>query len=155
MGIFDINLDEKYDNGDFSNLPDGAYEAAIDRADIKTPKAGGNEYLGVTLQVTKGEYTNRLIFVNFMVQHADEKVRNMARSLYQKLCRACNFEKEPQVATEFLNFDVIVKLKTNKKGAQYTVDIISPTSHIERLEVPEMPVVPEQVVTLNNDEIPF
>lgn len=71
MGDFDFSDAEK----DFEdakpatreNLPDGKYAAVIDRAQLAKSKTKNQPMLKITLKVAEGEYTGRLVWMNFML----------------------------------------------------------------------------------------
>lgn len=117
----------------FENLPDGEYNCLLEEVTARVSEEKGTNWLSVKFSVMNGDYTNRLIFVNFFFTE-----KSMERSIKSIIKMAYDFGYElPTEAfasykslAETLNSmagnQAIVKQTTSKNGfANYTVTPIA------------------------------
>lgn len=79
--VIDFNGVSAYDNGP---IPAGKYHVSIKETEYKVSAAGA-EYLSVRFSVRSGEHKGRIVFNNYNLFHANEKVRGIALSQLKTL----------------------------------------------------------------------
>lgn len=61
----------------FEPLPEGTYLVRMNRVEEKTTKTGKGVKLEAGFQVIDGDYKNRLIFHNFLIEHENPEAANI------------------------------------------------------------------------------
>jgi hypothetical protein len=75
-------------NSGFDPLPAGWYEAVIIDSQQKTTKAGTGSYVELQLEITSGEYRNRILFDLLNLNNPSDKAVEIARATLSSICRA-------------------------------------------------------------------
>ena len=101
---------------DFEVLPQGWYDAIVDRAE-NTTTAKGDDCLKLTFRINTGQYTGRLIFSTFVYGHPKELVANIARGQMAKIAQVA--EINPMNADDFAGARVGIKLAVRPAAGQY------------------------------------
>ena len=112
---------------DFEVLPQGWYDAVVDRAEM-TSTAKGDDCLKMSFRINSGQYEGRLVFSTFVYGHPKELVANIARGQMAKIAQIA--EINPMGADDFLGARVGIKLAVRPAQGQYSasndVKVIGP-----------------------------
>ena len=127
----DVKEVEENGFGDFEEIPEGEYEVAVEKMELKESKKG-DPLLSIWFKIVDGDYEGQFIFYNGVMQPQNDKAwgfqvhRNnqMLRSLWNKGKDAVSFESFSQYAKlidqifEDIdgNFEYVLEKKTDKKG---------------------------------------
>jgi hypothetical protein len=63
---------------DFEVIPAGKYPVLVEKAEVKTTKAGNGHFIALTLQILDGPYKGRKLFDNINIQNASQKAEEIA-----------------------------------------------------------------------------
>lgn len=85
---FNVADDEYTSGGDFEVMPKGEYTLKATDAELKTTKKGDGQYLSVTFEVVKGQYTGRKVWQNFNISNPNEKAEKIGREQVSGWARA-------------------------------------------------------------------
>jgi len=109
-----LHAENEQARSNYGALPAGTYKMAVEEALMKTPKAGGADYLNIRFTVVGEKYAGKKVFMNYNVNHSGDVPRRIARGQYTDLAVACGAPADTDVATLFLDPLKIVALVTNK-----------------------------------------
>jgi hypothetical protein len=70
-------------------LPAGKYKAQIVTATAGRTKNGRGQAVSLTWTITEGEYENRLVFQNALIQHESPDAQRFGRQKFKDVCSAC------------------------------------------------------------------
>ena len=82
----------KMEKTPFEPLPEGDYLVRMNRVTEKTSKAG-NKMLAVGYQVVNGDFKDRLIFENFLLEHSNPKVSEITNERIDKYLKAIGIDE--------------------------------------------------------------
>lgn len=112
---------------DFEVLPQGWYDAVVDRAE-GTQTAKGDDCLKISFRINSGQYEGRLVFSTLVYGHPKEMVANIARGQMAKIAQVA--EINPMGPDDFLGARVGIKLAVRPAQGQYSasndVKVIGP-----------------------------
>jgi len=78
--------------GEFLPLPVGDYLLRMNRFEEKATKAGNGKLISASFQIVNGEYKNRLIFHNFLVEHTSAKAQEIGTEQLDRYLKAVGVE---------------------------------------------------------------
>jgi len=73
----------------YDPIPDGEYILKALDAEEKTTSRGDGSYIKVKFEVTKGEYSGRLLWQNFNINNPSEKAQRIGRQQLVSWATAC------------------------------------------------------------------
>lgn len=117
VSLSEIELDEG-----FKPLPSGEYQVQATKVLLKDTKSGVGKYLQFEFTLTDGQYTNRKVFQNVIVQHANEDARRIGLGWLKSWIMACNGRGDERLTLSllyrFLNQPcvAIVTIEEGKSG---------------------------------------
>lgn len=81
MGFFDkpLEADASQAQTAYTPIPEGQYDLIVEKAELTRSK-NNNEMLKLVFKVTEGEFAGRKLFQNLMLEHANEKVVQIAKA---------------------------------------------------------------------------
>ena len=106
----------------FTALPAGDYAACIVGSVMKPTKDGGGELLELKLQITQGEFKNRLIFDRLNLKNKNEQAVQISRGTLSAICRAVGV-LTPDDSSELHNRPLLVKLSTREYKGEPTNEV--------------------------------
>src|SRR5262249_764873 len=89
--ILDTAFDVEHEEGTspLTLLPAGKYKAQIVTAIVGPTKNGKGQAVSLTWTITEGEYENRLVFQNILIQHESEEAQRFGRQKFKDVCSSC------------------------------------------------------------------
>ena len=99
----------------FENLPDGEYNCLLEEVTARVSEEKGTNWLSVKFSVMNGDYTNRLIFVNFFFTE-----KSMERSIKSINKLAFDFGYQLPVSA-FSTYDTLAESLSIMAGNQAIV----------------------------------
>lgn len=109
---------EKLPKSEFSPIPAGTYMAVIDKAEIKTNKAGTGRYINVALKITGPQYAGRIIFYPVVFESREEKAFESGQKNLRDLMEACCLSSLSDT-DQLLNKTVQMKVKITEAHDGY------------------------------------
>ena len=70
-------------------LPAGKYKAQIVTAIVGPTKNAKGQAISLTWTITEGEYENRLVFQNILIQHESQDAQRFGRQKFKDVCASC------------------------------------------------------------------
>src|SRR5262249_33719085 len=70
-------------------LPAGKYKAQIVTAVVGPTKNAKGQAVNLTWTVIEGEFENRLVFQNILIQHESQDAQRFGRQKFKDVCSAC------------------------------------------------------------------
>jgi len=108
----------------FDPLPSGKYLAQIIETAMKTPRNGGELMFSLTLEILSEPYIGRRLWDNLVVNHANQKPREMAQQKLKALCEACGVGPTNTTDVfEFIPFVVDVQCKRDRDSGEWKNEI--------------------------------
>ena len=133
----EYNVDElPVGNGDFSPLPDGWYSATITKADIKSTKTGGGQYIAIRYDITGPTHEGRIVFGNLNIKNASSVAENIGRQQLGEIMRAVGLAKVTDT-DELLGASLLIKLATRKQEGYEPTNDIKAFKSLDGAEMPE------------------
>lgn len=105
------------DRGDFTPLPAGEYQVAIDAADVFDTKAGTGQYIKLRLRVEGPTHAGRILFANVNIRNPSADAERIGRADLRKIMVAIG---TPEISDtqQMMGGQMIVKV-TVKNSEQY------------------------------------
>ena len=109
--------------GEYPEIPDGEYQANIDKVEHRTSK-NGNDYINITTTIVDGDFTNQKIFVPF---YFSEKSAKITIGKIMTLIASCGYEPTVEMFADYDSIatgletlvNTVVTVKKETKG-EYT-----------------------------------
>jgi Protein of unknown function (DUF669) len=70
-------------------LPIGTYTAEIEDAYVTTTKNGAGQMVCFKWRIIEGEYENRVVFDQILIQHTSADAQKFGRQKFKDVCAAC------------------------------------------------------------------
>jgi hypothetical protein len=70
-------------------LPAGKYKAQIVTATVGPTKNGKGQAVSLTWSIAEGEFENRLVFQNILIQHESPDAQRFGRQKFKDVCSSC------------------------------------------------------------------
>jgi hypothetical protein len=93
MSTFDFNPEIEEGSQPFELVPKGKYTAEVVDAAIVDIKSGRGQMLKLTWVISGGDYDDRRIFQQIIVQHESEDAMRFGRQRIKDLCDACGIRE--------------------------------------------------------------
>jgi hypothetical protein len=77
----------------FDLLPAGKYKAEIVQATCGPTKNGRGQSVKLQWAITEGEFENRPLFQDILVQHESEEAQRIGRERFKDVCDACGISE--------------------------------------------------------------
>jgi Protein of unknown function (DUF669) len=105
----------------FDVVPIGSYTAQVVDACVARPQNGNGYYVGLSWQITEGEYENRYVFQNITIQHSNEQATTVGRRQFKDLCVACGIDEQVTNVDvfKFIPCTIRVGIEKDKKQGIY------------------------------------
>ena len=99
-------------------LPAGKYKAQIVTAIVGPTKNAKGQAISLTWTITEGEYENRLVFQNILIQHESEEARKIGRQKFQDVCLALGVKGQVEDLKTLHNIpcQISVVIREDKTG---------------------------------------
>ena len=99
-------------------LPPGGYEAEITSATVGQTKNGKGQMVNLAWVVTSGEFENRHLFQNILVQHESVDAQRFGRQKFKDVCTACGVTGQVSDLDVLLHkpCSIAVSIKKDKNG---------------------------------------
>jgi uncharacterized protein DUF669 len=85
---------ETQEGSHFDVVPVGYYTAQVVDACVAQPKSGDGYYIGLSWQITEGEYENRYVFQRITFQHSNAQAVTIGRRQFKDLCVATGVSEQ-------------------------------------------------------------
>ena len=119
---FDVNeLPES--QGDFAPIPEGWYNAIINKADIKPTKDGTGQYIAIRYDITGPTHQGRVVFGNVIIKNKSSQAEEIGRQALGSIMRAIGLARVED--TDQLiggNLQIKVSIRT-QEGYEPTNDV--------------------------------
>lgn len=111
---------------EFKELKSGIYDVCIEEIGLKDSREGIGKYIRVVFSITKGEFENKKIFLNFFMKHEKEDISLRGKSDFKKILLATI--GRPQLRSEmelnllcdkFLKIEIVIKKKQDGTMSTY------------------------------------
>jgi integrase len=99
-------------------LPAGKYKAEITNATVGPTKNGKGQAVSLTWVITEGDYENRLVFQNVLIQHESEEAQRFGRQKFKDVCSSCGITS-PVTDLDVLTYKtcvISVVIRKDKSG---------------------------------------
>ena len=129
---------------DFTPIPVGDYKAVITESEIKPTKAGDGQYLNLRVEIIKGEYQGRIIFVILNLWNPNPKAVEIANRELATIVAAVN-KPGAQNSEELHNIPMTVKVGIQPGQGEY-----GPSNRIKNYmayQTAPAPAAPVTIVT--------
>ena len=151
---FDFDPATEEGSKPFELLPTGKYTAEVVDAAIVDIKSGRGQMLKLTWVISGGDYDDRRIFQQIIVQHDSEEAMKFGRQRIKDLCDACGIRERVTDVSVFLHkpCEITVGIEEDKNG-QY-----DPKNIVRRIRPPvelNAPLPPPPGEKGLNDKIPW
>jgi hypothetical protein len=115
---FDFDPQTEEGSKPFELLPKGKYAAEVVDAAIVDTKNGRGQMLKLTWVISGGEYDDRRVFQQIIVQHESEDAMNFGRRKIKDLCDACGIRERVSDVEVFLHkpCEITVGIEEDKSG---------------------------------------
>ena len=120
--ILDTAFDVEHEEGTspLTLLPAGKYKAQIVTATVGPTKNGKGQAVSLTWTITEGEYENRLVFQNILIQHESEEAQRFGRKKFKDVCSSCSITSPVTDLDVLLYKPCVISVKIRKdKDGQY------------------------------------
>jgi len=152
---FDFDPQTEEGSQAFELLPKGKYTAEVVDAAIVDIKSGRGQMLKLTWVLSGGEYDDRRVFQQIIVQHDSEDAIRFGRQRIKDLCDACGIRERITDVSVFLHkpCEITVAIEEDKSGQYDPKNIVKRIRPLIVLNAP-LPSAPGEKVELN-DDMPF
>jgi Protein of unknown function (DUF669) len=102
----------------FAPIPRDLYKAEIVKAMADATKNGKGYQVSLNWSIIEGEYENRTIFQNILIQHESEEAQKIGRQKFQDVCLALgvNGKVEDLKALHNIPCQISVVVRSDKDG---------------------------------------
>ncbi|MCK9466108.1 MAG: DUF669 domain-containing protein [Thiopseudomonas sp.] len=113
---FDANAVQPQES--FEPIPAGWYECMIVESEMKPNKAGTGQYLQLRLDVTEGQYSNRVLFERLNLDNPNSTAVEIAQRTLSAICHATGV-LQPRDSSDLHNIPLRVKVSVRPAGDGY------------------------------------
>lgn len=113
---FDATAVEPQDS--FEPIPAGWYECMIVESEMKQTKSGTGQYLQLRLDVTEGQYANRVLFERLNLDNPNTTAVDIAQRTLSAICHATGV-LQPRDSSDLHNIPLRVKVSVRPAGNGY------------------------------------
>lgn len=113
---FDANAVQPQES--FEPIPAGWYECMIVDSEMKPTKSGTGQYLQLRLDVTEGQYTNRVLFERLNLDNPNTTAVEIAQRTLSAICHATGV-LQPRDSSDLHNIPLRVKVSVRPAGNGY------------------------------------
>lgn len=104
----DVQEVEENGGGDFKEVPDGQYEVAVEKMELKESKKG-DPMLSIWFKIVEGDYEDQLIFYNGVMQPQNDRAFGLQTHRNNEMLRALwDCEKDDVKFTGFADYADLV-----------------------------------------------
>jgi len=152
---FDFDPQTEEGTQPFELVPKGKYTAEVVDAAIVDIKSGRGQMLKLTWVISGGEYDDRRIFQQIIVQHDSEEAMRYGRQRIKDLCDACGIRERVTDVNVFCHkpCQITVGIEEDKNGEYDPKNKVVRVKPLVVLNAPLSPSPGEKVDL--NDKIPF
>lgn len=113
-----FNANEVQPQESFEPIPAGWYECMIVDSEMKTTKNGTGQYLQLRLDVTEGQYANRVLFERLNLDNPNTTAVEIAQRTLSAICHATGV-LQPRDSSDLHNIPLRVKVSVRPAGDGY------------------------------------
>lgn len=113
---FDANAVQPQES--FEPIPAGWYECMIVESEMKPTKSGTGQYLQLRLDVTEGQYANRVLFERLNLDNPNATAVEIAQRTLSAICHATGV-LQPRDSSDLHNIPLSVKVSVRPAGNGY------------------------------------
>ena len=113
---FDAN--EVQPQESFEPIPAGWYECMIVDSEMKPTKSGTGQYLQLRLDVTEGQYANRVLFERLNLDNPNSTAVEIAQRTLSAICHATGV-LQPRDSSDLHNIPLRVRVSVRPAGNGY------------------------------------
>lgn len=113
---FDANAVQPQES--FEPIPAGWYECMIVESEMKQTKNGTGQYLQLRLDVTEGQYANRVLFERLNLDNPNTTAVEIAQRTLSAICHATGV-LQPRDSSDLHNIPLRVKVSVRPAGNGY------------------------------------
>jgi len=152
---FDFDPQTEEGTQPFELVPKGKYTAEVVDAAIVDIKSGRGQMLKLTWVISGGEYDDRRIFQQIIVQHDSEEAMRYGRQRIKDLCDACGIRERVTDVNVFCHkpCQITVGIEEDKNGEYDPKNKVARIKPLVVLNAPLSPSPGEKVKL--DDVIPF
>lgn len=116
MAALNFDANNVQPNDGYEPLPAGDYIATITNSEMKLTKNGLGQYLSLEFQVIGGEFINRKLFTNLLLNHPNQQTVDIAQKKLSSICHAVNMlNLKDSIQLHGLPLTIRVKYKEDEK----------------------------------------
>ena len=151
---FDFDPGTEEGTQPFELLPNGKYTAEVVDAAIVDTKNGRGQMLKLTWVISGGEYDDRRVFQQIIVQHESQDATNFGRRKIKDLCDACGIRERVTDVEIFLHkpCEITVGVEKDKNGEFDDKNVVRRIKPLVELNAPLTPAGEKAEL---NDEVPW
>ena len=86
--ISSVQTQDSTEKKTYAPVPNGEYVVALNRVAEKQTKAGNGTYIDASFTIAEGDYTKRLLFHTFLINHTSDKAQSIGREQLDKFLKA-------------------------------------------------------------------
>jgi Protein of unknown function (DUF669) len=152
---FDFDPQTEEGTQPFDVVPKGKYTAEIVDANIVDTKNGRGQMLKLTWVISGGEYDDRRIFQQIIVQHDSADAMKFGRQRIKDLCDACGIRDKVTDVSVFLHkpCQIQVGIEEDKNGEYDPKNKVVRIKPLVELNAPLPPTSGDKVAF--NDKVPW
>ena len=102
------------EQGNYGPLPDGWYDAVIERTERKQTKSGDGFYLNVMYRITGPTHGNRVVFDIMNIWNTRPETVRIACQQLTTICTCVGMNKFPKDTDELVGKNIQIKLTTKQ-----------------------------------------
>ena len=102
----------------FEPIPAGWYDCMIVESEMKPTKSGTGQYLQLRLDVTEGQYANRVLFERLNLDNPNTTAVEIAQRTLSAICHATGV-LQPRDSSDLHNIPLRVKVSVRPAGSGY------------------------------------
>jgi len=113
------NINDDWTNGppagaeQYAPLPEGWYNATIEKSEIKETRSGTGSYISMMWRITGPEQANRTVFAMITVTNQSEKAAEIGRTTRYRLCQAIGLSQLGD-AEDLIGHSCAIKVRIRK-----------------------------------------
>jgi len=92
MGNLNFDAKNHTPSEGYTPIPEGTYQAIIDKTEMKNNKALTGEFLAITWSISDGDNSGRTVIDRLNLTNPSEKAVQIAKDTLQKICDALEID---------------------------------------------------------------
>jgi hypothetical protein len=114
-----VFVPDEADENPFAPIPAAWYLAEITKSELKTTNDKTGKYIALSMKVTDGEYSGRMLYANLNIVNKSETAVKIAQSDLKNICTAVGFEGELEDTEDLHGIVMAVKVTEKPETSQW------------------------------------